>query len=694
MRRLLCSDSTAGPRRLWSVLPGVLAGVLVVGPAAAQVGLGRGTAPEILLQAQRDFRGSDLRGKDGPLAKMGFDLALLYREHEAFLRREAPGPFIAAQMPLAQVSDDHVLVDVTASGDAAALQSALEALGLTNGTHYGPVVSGWLPITAIPSAAALNNLRFARLSAAMTSVGLTTSQGDKAQMSDLARIAFLIDGSGVTVGSLSDSFDCLLGAAGDVGTGDLPAGIEVLDDTICPESDEGRGMMQLIHDVAPGASQSFHTAFDGQADFALGIEELAGCPPGSGMGCTPAADPAEVIVDDVFYFAEPFFQDGIIAQAVDAVVAAGTAYFSSAGNSARQAYESPFVSSGLSPPGAGGGMAHDFDPGAGTDIFQEIILPSGTTFISLQWDQPYASAGGSTNDIDFHLYLEPPGVSPVITSDDANIGADPIEILGIANGGAPLPVNLVIENVSGADPGVMKYVFFNAGMSVIDFPTDSGTVIGHSNAEGAQAVGAAFYFETPPFGIAPPLLESFSSAGPQPILFDLADMPIPDPMRQKPEIVAPDGTNTTFFGSDIPDPGDGSDVDVFPNFFGTSAAAPHAAAVAALLLGQAALTPSGLYQVLQASGIDMLAPGVDFDSGSGLIDALNAAESTAAVSAACGVADLTLTGKPNTGSQTFRACDSLTVGMGDFSDVTGIADSIIFADGFESGDTSAWGPPP
>lgn len=222
-------------------------------------------------------------------------------------------------------------------------------------------------------------------------------------------------------------------------------------------------------------------------------------------------------------------------------------------------------------------------------------------------------------------------MAPLFSSEDVNVGADPIEILIITNGGTPALANLRIANFSGADPGLMKYVFFNSGMSVNDFPTDSGTVIGHSNAEGAQAVGAAFYFETPPFGTAPPLLESFSSAGPQPILFDLADVPIPDPMRQKPGIVAPDGANTTFFGSDISDPGDGSDSDVFPNFFGTSAAAPHAAAVAALLLEQAALTPSGVYQVLQASGIDMLVPGVDFDSGSGLIDALSAAESTATV---------------------------------------------------------------
>ena len=137
----------------------------------------------------------------------------------------------------------------------------------------------------------------------------------------------------------------------------------------------------------------------------------------------------------------------------------------------------------------------------------------------------------------------------------------------------------------------------------------------------ARAVGAAFYAETPAFGQDPPLLEPFSSAGPQGIYFDILGSPLPTPeIRQKPEIVAPDGTNTTFFGIDTPD-----DADTFPNFFGTSAAAPHAAAVAALMLeADPSLTPNDIYQALQDTAIDMLSPGFDYDSGFGLIDAVAA----------------------------------------------------------------------
>ena len=69
----------------------------------------------------------------------------------------------------------------------------------------------------------------------------------------------------------------------------------------------------------PGASISFATAFTGELGFAANIRALA-------------AAGAKVIVDDVAYFEEPFFQDGPIAVAIDDVAAAGVAYFSAAGN--------------------------------------------------------------------------------------------------------------------------------------------------------------------------------------------------------------------------------------------------------------------------------------------------------------------------------------------------------------------------
>ena len=131
---------------------------------------------------------------------------------------------------------------------------------------------------------------------------------------------------------------------------------------------------------APGADLAFHTANGGQANFASGIVELA-----------TVAD-ADVIVDDIFYFAEPFFQDGIIAQAVETVTDLGVVYVSSAGNQKRNSYESFFRNSGV----AGAvGTRHDFDPGPGVTTLQTITVPQGRTPFSLQWDQPFFSISGA-----------------------------------------------------------------------------------------------------------------------------------------------------------------------------------------------------------------------------------------------------------------------------------------------------------
>jgi hypothetical protein len=51
---------------------------------------------------------------------------------------------------------------------------------------------------------------------------------------------------------------------------------------------------------------------------------------------------ANIIIDDIKYLTEPFFQDGVITRAIDAVAASGVAYFTAAGNDASQSYESVF----------------------------------------------------------------------------------------------------------------------------------------------------------------------------------------------------------------------------------------------------------------------------------------------------------------------------------------------------------------
>jgi len=526
---------------------------------------------------------------------------------------EALGPFKSAS-PLVRVAGDDVVIDAVASGDTSNLAAELEALGATSVSIFGAFVSAHLPITAIDSLDRLPSLRFARPASAITRVGSVTSQGDPAMRADVARMVHGVDGSGVTVGVMSDSFDCMSGEAADIASGDLPvAGVAVLkEDVGCSSgSDEGRAMLQLVHDVAPGAALMFRTAFDGTADFAAGIGELVSA------GAT-------VLVDDVGYLAQPFFQDGIVAQAADAAAAMGVPYFSSAGNSGNLSYESAFRSSTTL--GPSNGPLHDFDPGPSQMIFQTITIPVGRSItLSLQWDEPFFSVSGAPGaQTDVDVYITDATGSVIAAGVDDNImTGDPVELAGFTNDGsidvdgipgADTTFFVAMELYAGTPPTFMKYVLFGSGISIDTFDTASSTCFGHPNAANTIGVGAAAYFDTPAFGQSPPLLESFSSIGGTPILFDVDGNPTFE-LRNKPEVVAPDGTDTTFFGFDF-------EPDGFPNFFGTSAASPHAGGVAALLLSSMPnLTPEQVYAALQRSTIDMDAPGLDFNTGFGLVQA-------------------------------------------------------------------------
>lgn len=538
-------------------------------------------------------------------SRIDSNLDKLYDEWITHQNSGNQDPFTPGDDTLPIVDIEYVIVDAVAAGDVEELRTMLESEGMRKTSVFGRIISGEFPVEKLNGLFDETSLNIMRPAYALTNVGVVDSQGDVAMRTDIAKSLYSLDGSGITIGTLSDSYDCLGGAAGDVANGDLPSGINVLDDSQCPGSDEGRGMMQLIADVAPSADQAFHTAFGGIADFANGIIELQ----------TSGSD---IIVDDVFYFAEPFFQDGAIAQAADQVYAAGVPYFSSAGNSARDSYESAFRDSGVTNFLFTGGLLHDFDPGTGVDTTQRVTIPSGSTAqISFQWDQPFFSvsgAPGSANDMDIALLNASGNVVAIGSS--GNVGGDPVEILQFSNNTSSSQFDIVIEKYTpagGPNPGLLKYIAFR-GLTINEYATNSSTIVGHANAAGAEAVGAARYSQTPPFGVTPALLEPFSSGGNTPILFDTAGNPVTI-LRDKPEIVAPDGTNTTFFGSD-------SDGDGFPNFFGTSAAAPHAAAAAALMLeANSILSPQMVYDILEFGAADMGVSGFDLDTGYGLIEA-------------------------------------------------------------------------
>jgi len=471
----------------------------------------------------------------------------------------------------------YVLIDAAAKdGDGAALLAQLQALGLQNGASFGNMAGGAIAVDKLGALANVADLAFASAAVAVTHAGNVTSEGDRGMHADTARADYDVDGSGITIGVISDSFNALGGMATDKATGDLPNNTTVLTDYFGNDaSDEGRAMAQIVHDVAPGAAILFETAYNTQAAFANAIVDLAN-------------HGAKIIVDDVTYFGEPVFQDGIIAQAVAQVEAMGVTYVSAAGNSADNGFESAFIGSGYSATVVG--RFENFaqlSTQSGHEKFLTVTMPSNTgAYFILDWAQPSISAGGTkgaTSDLDLFVYnadgtalsnidyysstYEPPYA--VLN----NIGGNPKEILYYFNDTTTTQnVNLAVGLHSGAAPADFKIMVLDNGygLSVANsaLNTNIGTVFGHAAAPGAISTGAVYA----PFAVNGTVwLENYSSSGPTKIYYDAAGNLLSTPeIRQTPTLLAPDYVQTTVQG--------------FAQFAGTSAAAPHVAAVAALML--------------------------------------------------------------------------------------------------------------
>lgn|GEM_PF-1167659 len=583
-------------------------------------------SPAVLEAAQQSLA--------GPLNRAGYDLALLAADYQSFSSASLASPYQSSNT-LLQVSNGSVVVDVLPAADIGALQADLASVGFQPIAAAPYVLSGWLPISALGSAASLASVRAIQASyRPITSVGVVDSQGPRAQQSDKVVNFLGFDGTGVTVGVISDSYNSLGGASSDVGTGDLPGAgnpfnrtqpVNVIDDSL-GGSDEGRAVLQIVHDTAPGANLAFATGGLTQTQFRNNIIGLAN----SGVN---------VIVDDFHFLAEPMFMDGIVAQAVDTVVALNISYFSAAGNNGRASYQQAYRNSGVDLVGTGSYsvpaalsptfIAHDFDPGAGADFFQTLTLPAGITHFSFQWADRFFSVGGLGAQTNMNLAVFDMNGQFLATSGGftQNVGGDAVEVFSFNNtSGSPIQIQFAIGKESGPDPSVLKYVAFQpagqSSFSVDEYATNSSTIYGHANAAGASAIGAALYSETPPYGVSPPQLQEYSSRGGTPILF-VNSVPLPMPqLRQSPDLVGPDGVNTTFFGQADPIGGGGFEADGHPNFFGTSAAAPHVAGVAAILLQvRPSFTPHQSYSTLETTAIDMGDPGYDTSSGWGLVNA-------------------------------------------------------------------------
>jgi hypothetical protein len=474
--------------------------------------------------------------------------------------------------------------------------------------------------------------------------GSVESQGVAQLNVQAARQAFGTRGRGITVGVLSDSFNAATKSEGggtlvakakdDEISDDLPGPngtcsgqqvpVRVLAEGVAGAGeemhDEGRAMLQVIHDVAPHAQLAFATAFGSELEFARNIERLAEPVKKGGAG-------AEVIVDDVAYFTEPFFQEGPIADAIRRVTEAGVTYLTSAGNNNLFEREVGHETSReigswerakfddtacplalLSRVKSGAASCLNFFKSSGEGpTFGITVEPESRLIVDLQWAEPWY---GVESDLDAYLLspsnqvLAPAeGRLPLDNIGEGGEGAGgkgfsaPVEVVTWENqSGSPVEVKLVVDRCIGgtcnpqAKPAAMPRVKIallenGAGVEATQYHesvpekgiTVGPTIFGHAGSASAITVGALSYKQSRTSPSAP---EPYSSRGPYTNYFGrvngtmpAAELPSPE-VIEKPDITATDCASTTFFA--FFESGAWS-------FCGTSEAAPHAAAVAALM---------------------------------------------------------------------------------------------------------------
>mmetsp|Transcript_40298 Transcript_40298/g.67350 ORF Transcript_40298/g.67350 Transcript_40298/m.67350 type:complete len:868 (+) Transcript_40298:234-2837(+) len=431
-------------------------------------------------------------------------------------------------------------------------------------------------------------------------------------------------GQNITIGIISDSFNAGGGLQEDIANGFLPGvgnpfgystpvyiALEYI-----PESgqrdgtDEGRAMAQLVHAFAPYAKLCFATAAYGEASIASYIIRLAGPP------CN-----ADIIVDDVRYANEGYYQDTEWAEAVDTVaINSGVHYYSAAGNSGGNEFLeqtfSPKRDNSIKP----NYWMHEFNA---TSV-SPFLLPVNPDVYSqvqffMQWNDKIGdikldldifilSVSGSQITLEFELATDNRGPGdPFQGAMFQNVYDTMFIAVGVRTS---LPI---------AFSSRTKFVFytFSGTIATDASQTITRSIFGHAAARQCSSIGAYSYD--------PVELEPYSSAGPATLYYDsIGTALVPPEVRYKPDFCGVDCTDTSFFSPDQFHDETGLYI-----FCGTSAAAPHVAAVAGLVLqaagGRRAITPSQMRSIFYRNS--------EFatwsaDRGYGLVDALRATIAT------------------------------------------------------------------
>ncbi|AKB18126.1 MULTISPECIES: PGF-pre-PGF domain-containing protein [unclassified Methanosarcina] len=446
------------------------------------------------------------------------------------------------------------------------------------------IVVAWVPLESLETLAALSEVKnIQTVLPPFVRQGNTVSKGDSILNASSLRGLYGINGTGIKIGIISDGVDSLKDAQA---TGDISSDVHVLSNKV--GGNEGTNMLEIIHDIAPGAELYFHDCGNNRLEFNGAVDALVN------EGCT-------VICDDIGWLAEPFFEDGIVADHVKEVVKEhDILYVSSAGNSGNSHYQGVFYDKGSG--------WHDFSSGKGdVENLQFEIQPSGEVWVFLQWDDMWEHSGNN-----YDLYLKDRNTLETLASSKVYQDGDnlPLEYIMYTNSGKnALSASIEVRKTSGESRELELYIYCRKGTKLKAANIVSkDSIFGHPALSEVITVGAVGTEESGDYYI-----EYFSSIGPVTLHYPSQEI------RPKTDISGIDGVNVTGTGG------------VSEKFYGTSASAPHVAAIAALVWSASPeKSAMDIRRLLYTSSTDLGEPGYDTVFGYGLVNALKMHEQASA----------------------------------------------------------------
>ena len=443
-----------------------------------------------------------------------------------------------------------------------------------------------VPVEYLAEVAELSNVRSVTPPKyGYVNAGSALTEGDALLDFDDLRSSFGVSGSGITLGVISDG---IFGLADAIASGDLPAtslnrdgngklvsttgGVIAtsfradadLESGLGSTGAEGTAILEIIHDIAPNAQLRFAN-FGTALEFITAVDFLAAN--------------SDVVIDDIGFFGKPYDQTSDVSTNTSEELNRSSnpirGYYTSVGNQALAHYEEGFVSGGQWFPD--GSTYQQFNSSSDTTdalglsnhFSNPVLVPNGgIVAVFLSWDDVFGSA---TSDYDLFLYDNVNSLLVAVGGDDNTVTGEPTEFLAFENlTGSTRYFDIVVTNFEGTQPAHTLELFTFGGATLangtsLNFNTARSSVSAQSDSGGGVvSVGAINASDAGADDIA-----TYSSRGPT------------NNGVTKPDVTAIDEVTVTGSG------GFGSP------FSGTSAAAPHVAGLAVLLLELAPDLTSG-----------------------------------------------------------------------------------------------------